>query len=203
MISCKELKRRARHSLDRNIFGNSWLFALLACLIISLITGALSGSAILAPATFICYGCFQYGLAVFFLDTSRVTEQKNDINSVFAGFSENIGRNIIAGILYQIFITLWTLLLIIPGIIMSYAYSMTFYILKDHPEYTASQALKASKQMMKGYKMKLFLLDLSFIGWILVSLICCLGVGMLWVTPYMRAAKTEFYEVIKNREYNY
>ena len=93
---------------------------------------------------------------------------------------------------------LWTCLFIIPGIVMGYAYSMTFYIMKDHPEYSALEAIRASKEMMKGYKMKLFLLQLSFIGWEIVAVLFCCGIGLLWVEPYKQAAIAELYEHIKS-----
>ena len=203
MASCSELRARARASLENNIFSGSWLFTLLACVLINLVANVLTGTGVLAPVLFIVYGCLQFGLFSFILDGVRKNENKNELNTLFTGFTENLGRNILTGILYQVFIILWTLLFIIPGIVMSYAYSMTFFILKDNPEMSALDAIKASKKMMKGYKMKAFLLDLSFIGWIFISVFCCCGIGMLWVTPYMQAAKAELYEEIKlNRYYD-
>ncbi len=202
MVSCKEYRRRARYALGESIFNQTWLYALLACILVSAITSVISSTGVLAPFTFLVFGSLQFGRCAFFLEGSRDSERKNDINLLFTGFTDNLGRNILAGILYQLFVFLWSLLLFIPGIIMSYAYSMTFFVLKDHPEYSAYQALQVSRKMMKGYKMKAFLLDLSFIGWILVGILCC-GIGMLWVSPYMQAAKVELYESIKDRENGY
>ena len=198
MISCSELRRRARGALGNSIFNGSWLFALLACVVVSLITSVLSSTGVLAPLVFIIHGCLQFGLCSFFLKSIRGSEDKDDLNTLFTGFTENLGRNILAGILVIIFTFLWTCLFIIPGIVMGYAYSMTFYIMKDHPEYSALEAIRASKQMMKGYKMKLFLLQLSFIGWEIVAIIFCCGIGLLWVEPYKQAAIAELYEHIKS-----
>ena len=197
MISCSQLRARARGALGNSIFNGSWLFALLACVVVNLINGVLSGTGVLAPLTFIVYGCLQFGLCSFILNSLRGSENKDDLNTLFTGFTDNLGRNIVAGMLISIFTFLWSLLFIIPGIVMSYAYSMTFFIMRDNPSMSANEAIKASKNMMKGYKMKAFMLDLSFIGWIFISVFCCCGIGMLWVTPYMLASKAALYEHIR------
>ena len=87
---------------------------------------------------------------------------------------------------------LWSLLFIIPGIVKSYSYAMTPYILLDRPELSATDAIKESEKMMNGHKMELFILDLSFIGWILLSMLTC-GILVLYVEPYMMATKSAFY----------
>lgn len=91
---------------------------------------------------------------------------------------------------------LWMLLLFIPGLIMSYAYAMTPYILEDYPEIDAWDASTRSRKMMKGHKFDLFCLQLRFIGWILLGVLTC-GIGLLWVIPYMTAAETAFYNDLK------
>ena len=93
----------------------------------------------------------------------------------------------------------WFLLFIIPGIIKAYAYAMTYYISYDNPELSAEECINRSMKMMYGHKLDLFLLDLSFIGWILLSILT-LGVGMLWVTPYMYTSRAKFYEELKMQE---
>lgn len=90
---------------------------------------------------------------------------------------------------------LWSLLFIIPGIIAVYKYAMAPFILAEHPEMKPSQAITASKQMMDGRKWELFCLELSFIGWCLLSVLT-LGIGMLWVAPYMNVAVAVFYRDI-------
>ena len=79
---------------------------------------------------------------------------------------------------------------------MSYAYSMSYYILKDNPELSANEARKQSIEMMRGNKWRLFCLDFSFIGWSLLSMFT-FGILMLWVTPVMQASHAAFYESLK------
>ena len=97
--------------------------------------------------------------------------------------------------LSAIYIALWTLLLIIPGIIKSYSYRMAAYISMNNENLTAEECINLSMKLMNGNKMKLFLLDLSFIGWILLSIIT-LGIGFLWVAPYNLTAQTLMFEDI-------
>lgn len=106
-------------------------------------------------------------------------------------------RNVWAGFLMVLFTYLWMLLLIIPGIIKAFAYSMTPYILKDYPELSANQAINLSVRMMKGHKFDLFYLYLSFIGWGILS-VFTLGLGYLWLMPYMYASMAAFYQDVKN-----
>ncbi|MBP8089023.1 MAG: DUF975 family protein, partial [Phocaeicola sp.] len=91
---------------------------------------------------------------------------------------------------------LLTLLLVIPGIMKSYSYAMTLFILKDYPELQYDAAIEKSMAMMSGHKMKMFLLDLSFIGW---AILCCftLGIGFLFLAPYVEASHAAFYEDLK------
>ena len=91
---------------------------------------------------------------------------------------------------------LWTLLLIVPGIIKSFAYAMTPFILVDHPEYSASEAIKESERLMQGHKFDLFWLYLSFIGWIILSIVTC-GIGFFWLMPYLTSAQADFYNDLK------
>jgi len=96
-----------------------------------------------------------------------------------------------------IFTVLWTLLLIIPGIIAAISYSMTFFIMADDDSIDAMAAIDKSKAMMNGYKMKYFRMNLRFLGW---SLLCflTLGIGFLWLIPYMYVSYVKFYDDIKN-----
>ena len=98
--------------------------------------------------------------------------------------------------LRSLYTFLWMLLLIVPGIIKAISYSMTPFILAEHPNLTASQAIDLSKQMMDGHKMDLFILDLTFIGWGLLSALT-LGIGALWLNPYTNAAHAAFYRQLQ------
>ena len=122
---------------------------------------------------------------------ARVTS--NMFSNTFKGY----WRNVWGGFLMMLFTYLWMLLLIVPGIIKAFAYSMTPYILKDYPELSANQAINLSIKMMKGHKFDYFYLQLSFIGWGLLSILT-LGIGYIWLMPYMYASMAAFYEDIKN-----
>ena len=104
----------------------------------------------------------------------------------------------ILGFLKNIFIMLWMLLLIVPGIVKSYSYAMAYYLRQDDvsKEKQAIDYINQSKEMMNGYKWKLFCLDLSFIGWYIVGALC-LGIGVFFVAPYHEVARANFYEELK------
>ena len=99
-------------------------------------------------------------------------------------------------VLMYIFIILWSLLLIIPGIVKSFSYAMTPFILEENPELSANEAIDRSRAMMKGHKFDLFWLFLSFLGWLILG-IFTLGIGYLWLIPYMQTAVASFYEDVK------
>lgn len=101
----------------------------------------------------------------------------------------------VARLLQTIYILLWSLLLVIPGIVASYSYAMTDFVLAEHPEWSASEAIARSKELMYGNRWRLFCLHFSFIGWHILCIIT-LGIGNLWLTPYIRAAETAFYRDI-------
>jgi uncharacterized membrane protein len=98
-----------------------------------------------------------------------------------------------------LYIFLWSLLLVIPGIIAALSYSMTFYIIADDPSIKPQDALKKSKAMMNGYKEKLFYLYLRFI---LLAMLCILtlGIGFLWLIPYIHITMAKFYDDINGNE---
>ena len=110
------------------------------------------------------------------------------------------GGTLLLGLLSSLFTFLWGLLLVIPGVVKSYAYSQAVYVKVDHPDYDWRRCLDESIQMMKGHKMDLFVLDLSFIGWYIVGALC-LGLGTLWVAPYHAATRTQFYEDLRREGY--
>ena len=121
-----------------------------------------------------------------------------EAGALFAPFKQ-YARTVGAVLLVFVYTLLWTLLLVIPGIIKAYSYSMTFYILRENPEMTAGDAITASQKMMDGHKMDLFLLSLSFIGWAILASIT-FGIGYLWLIPYIYTAYAAFfYETLKKR----
>lgn len=111
-----------------------------------------------------------------------------EAGALFAPFKQ-YARTVGAVLLVFVYTLLWTLLLVIPGIIKAYSYSMTFYILRENPEMTAGDAITASQKMMDGHKMDLFLLSLSFIGWAILASIT-FGIGYLWLIPYIYGVRS-------------
>lgn len=105
-------------------------------------------------------------------------------------------RNVWGMVLTRLFVLLWALLLIVPGLIKYYSYALTPYLLKDFPELSANQCINLSIKMMKGHKLDLFYLHLSFIGWIVPA---CLtgGIGCIWLVPYVSVAEAAFYQDVK------
>ena len=183
-----------RLSTREQLKGN-WGTAILLCLIFSIICGLPSyipyfggiiGILVSGPLTL--------GLSICFLKLVRY--EHFIFENLFDGF-KNFSTALIAQLLILIFVFLWSLLLLIPGIMASYRYSMVFYILCDNPEISAMEALNRSKEMMIGSKWKLFCLHLSFIGWGLLGILT-LGIGYLWLTPYIYGSVANFYDNIKD-----
>ena len=125
----------------------------------------------------------------------------NDIDLAHLGYSFQGDRygDIVKTMLYKgVLNFLWYLLLIIPGIIKSYAYSMVPYILSDNPNIGYSRAVELSNQMTDGEKFDIFVLDLSFIGWYILGALL-FGIGVFFVNPYVDATKAELYYVLRQK----
>ena len=120
-------------------------------------------------------------------------------NTVRHAFTDYV-RNAVSILLVYVYTALWTLLFIVPGIVKGLAYSLTPFIVKDNPQLSPNQAINLSMKMMKGHKFDLFYLYLSFIGWIFLAILT-LGIGLLWVIPYMQTSMAAFYLDVKN-DYN-
>ena len=126
-------------------------------------------------------GILGIGLTVFSLNTTNGTSSFSDI---LGGFSF-ILRRILYWILTSIFVFLWSLLFVIPGIIASYRYRMALYLIIEHPEMSVLECIRESSRMMKGHKAELFIMDLSFIGWYLLMGLPYVGyAAQIWVMPY-------------------
>ena len=126
-----------------------------------------------------------------------LTGGENDIlGNTYKIATKNYWHKMWGMFLMHIFIFLWSLLFIIPGIIKMFSYAMTPYILEENPELSAGEAIDRSRAMMKGHKFDLFWLWLSFIGWLILSLLT-LGIGGLWLGPYQQTAYAAFYEDVK------
>lgn len=117
------------------------------------------------------------------------------MGQLFDGF-QRFGTALGAYLLTGIFIFLWTLLLIVPGIMAGLSYAMTYFIIADDPTIGPLQAITKSKEMMRGHKWKLFLLHWRFLGWVLLCILT-LGIGILWLVPYVSTSLAHFYEDIR------
>ena len=153
---------------------------------------------VMAVVFFVLGSIVEVGYARFNLDL--VDRLEPSFESLFGYFSY-WKTTAIARLLQSLYILLWTLLLVIPGIVASYSYAMTGYILAEHPELTAGEAIKRSKEMMSGNRWRLFCLNISFIGWDILCLFT-LGIGSLWLNPYKQAATAVFYRDISGTEYS-
>ncbi len=138
-------------------------------------------------------GPLTLGLSGFWLAFSK--REYLSFGKIFEGF-DNFWRAFKVYILTIIYTLLWTLLLIIPGIIAAYSYSVAFFVLAEDKTIGANAALRKSKELMRGNKLKLFRLHLRFLGWGFLCLLT-LGIGFLWLTPYMYVTFAKFYEDIK------
>lgn len=119
-----------------------------------------------------------------------------ELGTLFSGFPELMKTAFCAHFLRSLYTFLWALLFLIPGIMAGLSYSMTDYILAEHPDMTASEALTASKELMYGNRWRLFCLQWSFIGW---SILCSftMGIGNLWLKPYQEASYAAFYRSLR------
>ena len=137
----------------------------------------------------------EWGYYMTFLDCHRGDTDPFNAKNLFVGYKDFV--RIFGTILLQtVYIVLWSLLLIVPGIIKAMSYILTGYILKDNPELKYNSAIERSMAMMEGYKAEAFVLHLKYFGLSLLSILT-LGIGMLWVMPYYSAAMANFYEDVK------
>lgn len=183
-----ELKRLAREQLDGGIFKNNWLLAVVAVLIVTAITSVASSIPLL---TLFLVGPLSVGIMSVFKNIKRAGAVK--LESLFDGFTKDFAGSLLLGLLQSIFIALWSLLFVIPGIVKAYSYSMAYYLKSEHTDWDWRRCLDESKRITNGHKMDLFILDLSFIGWYLVGSLC-FGIGTLWVEAYRNATLINYFD---------
>ena len=166
--------------------------------IVSSATFIILAAIVMAVVYFILGSVVGVGYSRFNLDL--VDRQKEPEIGTLFGYFKYWKTTAVASLLQGLYVFLWSLLFIIPGIVAGYSYAMTNYILAEHPELTASEAIEQSKAMMYGHRWRLFCLQFSFIGW---NLLCSLtlGIGNLWLRPYMQAAEAAFYRDVSGTEY--
>ena len=147
------------------------------------------GSA-LGLAQFIIGGVIELGFAAYLLKQhNKANFELQDLFSKFDRFGQGFAQRFLRGL----YVTLWSLLFVIPGIVKSYAYAMTPFIMAENPEMSANNAITASRELMDGHKGDLFILDLSFIGWGILAAVTC-NIGHLALNPYRNAAYAAFYK---------
>lgn len=183
------LMRKARESLE-----GKWDIAIGTFVVYLVLTFFVQ----LIPFAGIIIGLFvngpiAIGLVIFSLSLAR--NKKAKLEQIFEGF-QDYSRAVEAYILLFAKVFVWTLLFIVPGVIAALSYAMTYYILVEDPKIGAMEAIKKSIRMMEGSKEKLFRLNLRFFG---LGLLCILtlGIGFLWLIPYMHVTYAKFYEDIK------
>ena len=218
-MKSRDYKRQAKASLKGNwgaaVFATFVVFVISAiCATPNTYYGLKSGAAqaVTLDLTRMLFGIMSatllleifllYPLEVGFANAFKKLHVEGDAelaeNTFRLGFKNY--SHIVLGILHMAVLTLlWTLLLIIPGIIKSFSYAMTPFILVDRPELSTREAIHESRRMMKGRKWDLFCLVLSFIGWIILG-IFTLFIGYLWLVPYMQTSFAAFYQNILEEE---
>lgn len=199
MISNSQIRARAREILGNNLFSGSWLYPVLVVIIVAAISGALSATFV---GPMIVSGLLSVASARYFIGRVRGNIEPSQIESSIDGIRNNVLGSLLTGILYNVFVAIGSMIFVIPGIIFSYSFSMAFYIINDHPEMTAMEALRESRRLMNGHKMQYFILNLSFIGWMLLGSLC-FGIGTLWATAYMSTANAVFYEELIANDASY
>ncbi len=207
MRTPSEYRTQAREALR-----NQWGDAAIASLIILIIAMAISTPSIITSLKGSDWGGsittllsvlvlpLQYAFYISLLDLVR-TDKTNVVNYTITYARQHAYANmrfLVAGMLIMILSSLLAVVTLgIGAIILSYAYSMVPYLLHDYPELTPREAMKISREMMRGQKWNLFVLDLTFIGWIILAFFTA-GLGILFVQPYMLTARAAFYEDLKN-----
>ena len=171
---------------------------------VGMITGLLAGIAtvviliVLVAKVFVGNLLKMGGYRFFILNQTA----QPGIGTLLDGFRSGHYVNIVLTMfLRDLFTTLWSLLLVVPGIVKHYEYLMVPYIIAENPAMDYKEAFQISKQMMDGEKMEAFILDLSFLGWYLLSAVTCGLLAIFYVNPYVQASFAEMYTFNKQKAY--
>jgi uncharacterized membrane protein len=191
MPTSAELRAIARKSLS-----GSWLPAIGITLLFGVIIGVVSYIPYIGTiGVLLLGGPLTLGLITYFV---KLVQGERPLVGLLFGSFDRFPVSFLVYLLVQVFVFLWSLLLIVPGIIAALRYSQAFFILRENPNIEAMEAIRQSKEMMNGHKGRLFVLYLSFIGWAILASIP-FGLGFIWLYPYMLAAQAAFYEDLKGR----
>lgn len=171
---------------------------------VGMITGLLAGIAtvviliVLVAKVFVGNLLKMGGYRFFILNQTA----QPGIGTLLDGFRSGHYVNIVLTMfLRDLFTTLWSLLLVVPGIVKHYEYLMVPYIIAENPAMDYKEAFQISKQMMDGEKMEAFIMDLSFLGWYLLSAVTCGLLAIFYVNPYVQASFAEMYTFNKQKAY--
>ncbi len=184
-MKARDFRKFAREMMQRHT-----AYVMVAFVIYGVIMSALSGT---LAGVILLGGPLTLGLVIFIKTLFR--EDKAEFETLFKGL-DHFMPSMITYIIEKLFILLWSLLFIIPGVIKMYAYSMSMYLLEEDPTLEPTDVLKKSQAMMRGHKWRLFCLDFSYIGWLLLSPFT-FGILLLWIIPWMQLARYKFYLDLK------
>ena len=185
-----ELKMAAKDQIK----GNIGMYVV-CMLIVSCISGALG---YIPKVGYILSFIFLSPMILAFarINLGMTNGEKVQVKSLLESF-DDFGKALLLNILASVFICLWSILLVVPGIIKALSYSMSFYILAENPDMDAMEALEESKKIMEGHKWEFFVLLLSFILWDILGCITW-GLAYIYVAPYKNATIADYYNKIKN-----
>jgi len=188
MFSRKTYKNNALSQLK-----DRWLIPCLVSLLVCTISlfSAFAGTIVASVVSAILTVGFIFLCMAMYTSSASV---KFDI--FLQGLERTWLNALLAGLWNLLWVFIWSLLFIIPGIVKSYSYSMMFFVIAENPKIGAEKSMNISKIMTNGHKADLFVLDLSFIGWNLLCLLSC-GIGYIWLLPYYNATKTNAYYDLK------
>ena len=192
MFNRLEYKKAARETLSKN-WGIPCILSVMYLVLSTLAEGA-------SPLISACVGGILMVALIFTLMEMTAVSQDSQGDVSFSTFLNGIELhwlNALLGSLWHfLWVFLWSLLFIIPGIVKLYSYSMMFFALAENPKIGATKAMDISKILTSGHKADLFLMDVSFLGWAVLS---CLsfGIGFIWLVPYVKMTKTYAYYDLK------
>lgn len=169
---------------------NNWTNGLLGTLIYVAIMAAASCTYV---GELILTGPLTFGYVLFI--GCLIDTKTTNLNLLFRGFDRFV-ETLIAGLLVSLAVSVGLAFLIVPGLILSCGFGMTFYIMADDANISGLDAMKMSWNMMNGHKWNFFCLQLRFFGWALLCILTC-GVGLLWLMPYTTAANLNFYRQLR------
>lgn len=192
-----ELKSRAKAGL-KNYYWMAILVLVSSTVISGLVTGIAGMLIIAAPLAGIFFNnvLFVGAQCDYYIKSIR-NRTDAGLGEMFSGFQNGkYMRYVSVQFFRALFTVLWSMLLVIPGIIKHYEYYMVGYLVSEYPEKSRKEIFAMSKQMMDGNKFSTFILELSFFGWLLLGTLAC-GIGILFVIPYMNATMAELYLQLK------